>query len=295
MLKYTRDFFNGLVFGITQIIPGVSGGTVAIILGFYDDLLEAVSRFTRDTRRHLRLLLPLLLGVAVGFLAFAELIDRLLGRYSLPVMFLFIGLVVGIVPHIYRTAKDGTPWTARGICAVLCAAMIPIAASHIRGDAPVSAPADIIAAIGAPYIALLFAAGVLASAALILPGVSGSFVLLVMGIYPVATHALSSVRIWAGDLSNTALALDILKVLLPLALGIIIGGLATARLINRLLRKHRQGMFRIIFGLLLGSVYALFREPIVYRGGTGVPVVAAGCAMLLLGCAASYGLGRKRM
>jgi len=295
MPKFIRGFLNGLVFGVTQIIPGVSGGTVAVILGFYNELIEAVGHFSSDARRHARFLIPLLLGTAAGFLAFAELIDRLLARHSLPVMYLFIGLVAGVIPHIYKRARETKPWTVCSLSMVILAAAVPIAASFLRGDAPSAVPADVIAGIGAPYIALLFLAGVLASAALIIPGVSGSFVLLLMGIYPVATHTLSSIRVWAGGMSDMPLAMDVLKVLLPLGIGIVIGGLSTARLISRLLRIHRQTVYRLIFGLLLGSVAALFRDPMVYRSGAGGMTVAAGCAALVLGCASSYWLGKKRM
>jgi putative membrane protein len=110
MVKEIRDFLNGLAFGITEIVPGVSGGTVAIILGFYGELIETVNHFTEDYRKYLRFLFPFLLGMTVGILVFSSIINYLLTNHSFPTMLFFIGLIVGIVPIIYSKVKEPGRW-----------------------------------------------------------------------------------------------------------------------------------------------------------------------------------------
>jgi putative membrane protein len=131
--------------------------------------------------------------------------------------------------------------------------------------------------------------------ALVIPGVSGSFVLLLLGVYPLATHSISSIRFLLADITNTDLLWSIGKVLVPLGIGVIIGGLSMARLIEKLLKNYYRVTYLIILGLLLGSVYALFKEPIVFRSGISAIIILIGFATFLLGCIVSFSLGRKRL
>jgi len=106
MLKTIRNIFNGLAFGITETIPGVSGGTIAIILGFYFELIETINHFTEDIKKSLRFLLPLVVGMVAGILIFSSIINYLLLHYSFPTMLFFIGLITGIIPHIFSKVKN---------------------------------------------------------------------------------------------------------------------------------------------------------------------------------------------
>ena len=105
MLKAIRNFFNGLAFGITETIPGVSGGTIALILGFYFELIETINHFTENFKKRLQFLIPLIIGVVSGILLFSSLINFLLMYFSFPTMLFFIGLISGIIPHIYARAR----------------------------------------------------------------------------------------------------------------------------------------------------------------------------------------------
>jgi putative membrane protein len=141
----------------------------------------------------------------------------------------------------------------------------------------------------------IFFAGLLAAAALIIPGISGSFVLLLLGIYPLVIYSLSTIRLFLADVTNTPLLLDICKVMGPLALGIIIGGLSMARLIEKLLINYHRTVYSIILGLLAGSICVLFMDPIVYKSGISAIIIAIGVVMFALGCVLSFILGKKRL
>jgi putative membrane protein len=295
MLSELKTFFNGLAFGVTQIVPGVSGGTIAIMLGFYDKLLETVNHFTKDYRKHLKFLIPFLLGVVFGILLFSSIIDYFLTNYSLPTMLFFIGLIVGIIPLIYLKVKElGRKLGRNEILLIIIPALVLMFISNLKG-AQAAAPAEIIAGIGFPYMAFIFVSGVISAAALVTPGISGSFILLLFGVYHVVTYSLSAVRHLLADMTNISLMLDICKVMVPFAIGVVAGGLSMARLIETLLKKHHKKVYSIILGLLAGSVYALFKEPIVFQSGVSPVLIAASAATFLLGCAVSLYLGKKRL
>ena len=290
MRKLLRNFLNGLAFGITETVPGVSGGTIAVMLGFYHELIDAVSHFTKDVRKHLAFLIPLLLGAASGIVAFSSLIHYLLTNYSFPTMAFFIGLIVGIIPVIYKRVKTPGKWFAPMELLMVVAPMLLLTvSSHIKEPSAVN-PAEAIGEIGIPFMFFIVFAGILAAAALILPGVSGSFILLLLGIYPLVTYSLSSVRHLSANLLP-----DICKVLIPLGIGIVIGGLSMARLIGRLLKSHNKAVFLIILGLLIGSVYAFTREPILFQSGLPAGMTAIGVVTFLSGSVLSFIIGKKRL
>jgi putative membrane protein len=295
MIKKIRDFINGLAFGITQIVPGVSGGTIAIILGFYYELIEAVNHFTEDYRKYLRFILPFLLGTVIGIVTFSSIINYLLTNYSFPTMLFFIGLIVGIIPPIYFKVKDpARRFTFGEIALVALPALALLIISELKAVS-VTNPVEIINNIDIPYMFFIFFAGVIAAMALIMPGVSGSFVLLLLGIYPLITYSLSTIGNLLTDITNITLMLDICKVLVPLGIGVIIGGLSMARLIEKLLKDYYKITYLVILGLLIGSVYALFNEPIVFQSGVSAITIIISSVTFLLGFIISFYLGKKRL
>jgi len=348
MLKIIRGFFNGLAFGAIQTVPSISGGTIAIILGFYFDLIRAINRFREDRRKNLRFLIPLLLGTGAGILLFSSLMAHLLERHSLPAALFFMGLILGIAPHIYSKITEADPHPAaphpappeaegaaagepaaaaparerparrrpgaREILLILLPLALAPAMAALRGDAPAD-PAEIIAGITPPFMLFIFFAGMLAAAALVIPGVSGSFLLLMLGLYHVVIYSIRSIRVFLADAPSAELLLDILKVLGPLGLGIIAGGLSMLRLIERLLERHRRPVYSAILGLMLASALILAdpaflahaaacldaacarcaSPPLAYRSGVSAPALAAGAAAFCAGCASSFFLGKKRL
>ncbi|MCL2863788.1 MAG: DUF368 domain-containing protein [Methanimicrococcus sp.] len=295
MIKLIRDFLNGIAFGITETVPGVSGGTIAIVFGFYAELIETVNHFFEDYRKYLKFVIPFVIGAAAGLITFSSIINYLLTNFSFPTMVFFIGLVVGIIPHIYSKVKEPGRWfTAKETALIVLPMLALMLISHLK-PVTVTDPATVISGITLAYMIFLFFSGMIAAAALVMPGVSGSFVLLLIGIYHIATYSVSSIRHLVLDITNVSLMTDIGKVLVPLGLGIVVGGLLMTRLIEKLLQNHHKTTYSIILGLLIGSVYALFRDPIVYQSGLSVPLVGAGVVTFLLGCVISYHLGKKRL
>jgi putative membrane protein len=295
MFALIRNFLNGLAFGITETIPGVSGGTIAIVLGFYFDLIEAINHFTEDIRKYLKFAIPLILGLVTGLLLFSSLIHYLLTYYSFPTMLFFIGLIMGIIPIIFSKVKEpGINLKLSEIILIIIPFLVLLLISGLK-EASVVDPEEVINNIDFPFMLFIFFAGIVAAMALVIPGISGSFVLLLLGIYPVIIYSVSSIRLLFTDISNTTLLLNICKILIPLVIGIVIGGLFMVRLIEKLLQNYHKVVYSIILGLLLGSVCVLFREPMVYKSGISVIIVIIGLATLSLGCVFSFIMGKKRL
>ena len=105
MIKDIRNFINGAVYGTTLIIPGVSATILAIMLGFYDELIGTINHFSEDYRKNIRYMALFLLGVAVGAVAFSSVVLFLLSRFSLPTLLFFMGLLAGMIPLVFSKSK----------------------------------------------------------------------------------------------------------------------------------------------------------------------------------------------
>jgi len=292
-----KNFFNGLVFGVSLIIPGVSGGTLAIVLGFYDQLIEAVNHFTEDFRRYIKFLLPFGLGIVIGIVAFASLIQFLLSHYSFPAMMFFIGLIAGIVPSMYRKACEGMGLGDKhkfsDYLLVLTPIVLLIMMAHFSDSGAAVNPAETV--LDVPFMLFIFVVGIVAAASLLIPGLSGSFILLLAGVYHLATYAVSSMRLLLTDITNVDLILDITRVLGPLGIGVIIGIFATARLIEKLIAHRAKAVFLVVMGLMAGSVYVLLADPILFYSGVNTLIVLIGLFSCAMGAALSYALGKKKI
>jgi len=294
MLKTIRNLLNGLAFGITETVPGVSGGTIAIILGFYDELIGSINNLRKDTKKSLKALLPMLIGVIIGVVVFSSIMTYLLSNHALPTMTFFIGLIAGIIPIIFSKVREPDKGLKSGELALMGLPILLLIVLSGLDAGPLQEPAQIIAQIDVPYMLFILAAGVIAACALVIPGISGSFVLLLIGIYPLAVYSVSSVReFFAGP--SGALFFDILKVLGPLAIGVVIGGLLMCRIIEGLLKRHYNTMYSVILGLLIGSIYFLLRRQFMALGDIQVQTIVVAAITCAAGCLISFNLGKKRL
>ena len=293
MNKAIRNFVNGIAFGITETVPGVSGGTIAVILGFFDELIHSINNFRKDVKKSLKFLIPLALGLVSGLLVLGSIIHYLLINFSLPTMAFFIGLIVGIIPVIYSNIKGpGKMPDLKGVLLILAPVVVLVVTASIKNIFVTESVADI-SQVTFPQMVFIFFSGIIAAAALVIPGVSGSFILLLTGVYPLFIESIASVRLIIFDLSNTSLLMDTLKVLAPLAVGIIIGGLLMVRFVESLLKNHYRIIYSVILGLLVGSVYVLLREPLTFQSGISTVSILIGVATFLAGLVFSFFSGKK--
>ncbi len=252
MLQWFLDILRGAVIGVSNIIPGVSGGTMAVSMGIYDRVIYAVNNLFKQFKKNFKDLLPIIIGVLVGLFAFAALIGALLGTDSkeipgtrLPTIFAFIGLILGGLPAIYERVnmkKAGIPGIVLFLVFLALVAVLPLL-NHSEDQ-------TLDHSIGT--ILLMIPLGAIASSTMAIPGVSGSMIMMILGYYNPVINTMNDLT-HNGDWSS-------LVILLPYAIGLILGIVSIAKLMNFMLKKYAALTFCAIFGLVIGSPVALLMQ-----------------------------------
>ncbi|ALS79846.1 DUF368 domain-containing protein [Planococcus sp. ANT_H30] len=235
-----KNIYRGILMGISDLIPGVSGGTIAFILGIYDRLLESISGFfSRDWKKYLGFLVPLGIGIVITLLVFSRVIEYVLEHYYEATQFFFMGLIIGVIPYIMKQAEVKKNFTARHLI-VLGVIGTALAVTAFIPTEENLAP---ITSLTLPVFFLLFFSGWLASMAMLLPGISGSFILLLLGVYSTAINALSTLNI---------------PIALAIGAGVIVGFIVSSKAIQYLLAHFTYVTYAAIIGLILGSLFVVF-------------------------------------
>lgn len=234
-----RNLYRGFFIGISDLIPGVSGGTIAFILGIYDELLASISGFfSRDWKKHIGFLLPLAVGMGLTLLLFSRVIEYLLKNYHAQTQFFFLGLVIGVLPFIAKQANVKTNFKIGHFLLILvvAGALASLAFISPQDNTPITS-------LTASNAIGLFLAGWAGSMAMLLPGISGSFILLLLGVYSTAIGALSNLN---------------LPIIAVIGAGVIVGFIISSKVISYLLTHFRYATFAVIIGLIIGSVFVMY-------------------------------------
>ncbi|MFS0675033.1 DUF368 domain-containing protein [Ornithinibacillus sp. 179-J 7C1 HS] len=234
-----KNIYRGLLMGASDVIPGVSGGTIAVLLGIYDRLIASINGLmTKDWKKHLGFLIPLGVGVACAVLLLSRVIEWLFEHYPGPTQFFFLGLIIGIIPYLFHQAEVRTKFKANHYILLVIGALVVGSMLFLHENEGV-----IIEEMTFSTYVLLFFSGFIASAAMILPGISGSFILLVIGVYATVISAISNLQI------------DVIAVV---GIGIVLGIITMSKVINYFLVNYRSATFALIIGLVIGSVFVVF-------------------------------------
>lgn len=252
---------TGFLIGIGSIAPGISGGAIAVVFGLYSKITDAIAHFYRHFWQKMKFLIPLGIGGILGILLFGRVIGFLFDNYNMQIRCLFIGLMVGTLPSVFRTAnKQGFKgWYLLPM--LLAAGMTALFAfldtlSYTGGDTGLTWP-------------LLFISGAVVGFGMIVPGVSSSFILMACGLYEPLLRIFNQ--------------MDIVK-LIPVGIGFGLFILLFAKLVDWLYRKAYGFVSYIVAGLLIGSIFPVI-PPLQMD-------VTSSLALLLavLGCLLSWGL-----
>ncbi|MBB5172295.1 DUF368 domain-containing protein [Texcoconibacillus texcoconensis] len=235
-----KNIYRGFMMGTSDLIPGVSGGTIAMVLGIYQRLIAAINGlFSKEWKKHVTFLIPLGFGVALALVSISNVMDWLLSYYPQPTYFFFLGLIIGIIPFLLKTIDYRRTFSSRHYLLLIIAATL-ISLTMFIDDNQMARSTDSL--VTADYIRLFFS-GWVASSAMILPGVSGSFVFLLFGTYELIIASLSSFQ---------------LEVLVIVAAGIGIGVLVTSKIIHFLLARFTTATYATMTGFIIGSIFVIF-------------------------------------
>lgn len=239
-------FLKGICMGSADIIPGVSGGTIAFITGIYDDLLDAIRSFNKNffknfftfnwkqalAESHIRFLVVLLLGIGIAIITFAQIIHHLLLEYPVQTAGFFFGLILA---SVFAVGKNVPKWTP---VVWICFVAGLIIATWIVNLIPVQTPES---------LWFIFICGVIAICAMILPGISGAFLLLVLGKYIYITATLKN----PFNLHN-------IVIIIVFALGCIIGIMLFSRVLGYFLKNFRTQTLGLLTGLVLSAIQKIW-------------------------------------
>jgi len=283
-MKFLFDILRGAAIGIANIIPGVSGGTLAVSMGIYDKIISSVTGLFRHFKKSVTTLLPYGIGMVVGLLGLSFIIEFLFARYPLPTVLLFIGLILGGVPALWQRIK-GRKIGAVGILLFLLFFILLVLLPFIAGEERTG----LVLTPDAVTIIKLFFVGVIASATMVIPGVSGSMILMSLGFYaPILSSITAFVRA-ALDL-NISAALAECALLVPFGLGVLVGIFAIAKLIEFLLARFETYTYCAVLGLVAASpisIFTAFKMP-----APSVLILIISPIALAAGFAAAYFLGK---
>lgn len=240
-------FIKGFILGVANVIPGVSGGTLAVSLGLYERVLECVTTLFKKFKENLTFIMPIALGIVVAILSTSKLVTYALTNFKAQTIFLFVGLIFGGISLIMKKVKGQKSFF--NIC-VLCIVFIFVLGLNFVKTDTFSISFTNMKIIDYVLLALV---GFIASSAMVIPGISGSFVLMVFGYYEMIMATISHLTTF----KNIGQDLIILTVF---GIGVLLGILFMAKLITKLIEKNEVRTYFAIMGFVLSSIVVLLIE-----------------------------------
>lgn len=251
--EYLKFFLCGIVFGIANVIPGVSGGTMLVVFGIFDRLCESISGI-KKIFGNIGFLIAFALGAGGGILLSAKVLGSLFEDFPIQTNMFFIGLILGGVPLLYKFG------TSEKKVKPLCAVPFVIAMAAVIGLTVLDnlnvidiAPTAVEGFDVVTSLKLVVCAAV-AAVTMIIPGISGSFVMMLLGVYQTVITAIDELNFY---------------VLIPFAIGAVIGIILGSKLITLLIKKNKLMVYSALMGLVIGSVYAILPDGFGFNLQTG--------------------------
>ncbi|HCY1171986.1 TPA: DUF368 domain-containing protein [Staphylococcus aureus] len=241
------NILKGFAMGTSDLVPGVSGGTIALLLGIYNQFIASISGiFSRRFWPSFTFLIPIIIGMLLAMGSLSNLFNFLLSQHHIPTMFFFGGLIIGIVPYLLKISNYKTSFTTKHYMMVIAGITILIVITLMNnGDKHAGETLTLSTGLIIKY----FIAGMCASSAMLLPGISGSFMLLVFGVYGTVMLAISEV---------VKLNFAGLPILLAVGFGVLAGFIISSKIIQYFLTHHKLMTFALIIGFVVGSLFAVF-------------------------------------
>ena len=242
-IGHLRVFFCGILMGIADAIPGISGGTIALLLGIYEELIGSISNFNINLFKNLKkkgikycwnkingnFLLSLISGVLLSLVSFVKIFSILIQKYPLFIWSFFLGLILATLFVIKRNIKK---WNIVNFILIFICSFLTILLSIIKPSIGEN--------INLFYILIC---GIIASSAMILPGISGSLILVILGVYTLIINALNNFEY---------------NIILVFLIGCLIGIINFSKIIKWLFQNYRDYTFSIMLGLVIGSIYTVW-------------------------------------
>ena len=249
------NFIRGFCMALADSVPGVSGGTVAFLLGFYDKFIGSLDALVagsmQEKKEAIIFLIKIMVGWVVGFLMAVSILASIFDAQIYKISSLFMGFILFAIPIVVKEEKANMKFNASSIIAGIIGIAIVALITYFNPIAGQGSTVDL-SSLNISLILYVFVAAMFAISAMVLPGISGSTLLLIFGLYVPIISAVKAV---------ISFNLDYLPILIVIALGILAGIVSVVRVIKWALDKHRSIMIFLIIGMMIGSFYAIIMGP----------------------------------
>lgn len=272
-----KSVLKGIVIGIANIVPGVSGGTMMVSMGIYDKLIHCITHLFSEFKKSVKFLFPIAVGMLIAIVGSSFVLKELFARIPIQTNLLFVGLILGGLPAIQKKVKGERVKIGHIIAAIVFFALV--AGMAAMGE---TEGAAVNLSFSVTNVLILFAVGVITSATMVIPGVSGSMVLMLMGYY-------EPILVTITDFVTALVHLDMngilagCGILIPFGIGVVAGIFGIAKLVEIVFEKFPLYAYWAIIGLILASPVAIllmnlavFSQITVLSLVTGVVALAAG-------------------
>jgi len=280
--------FKGFLMGIANVIPGVSGGTIAIILGIYEQFISSISNLVKNLKENIKFLLPILIGMVLSILILSSVIEYSYDNFPLPTMMFFVGLVLGGIPMLMKNVinkKECKQVSSYVIATLAFALVLFMACSDLIFNTTTEVSFVNMAVFD--YV-ILFIVGVVAAATMVIPGISGSLVLMLLGYYYPVISTISNLLTF-DNLVGDMLVLGVFGI------GVLVGIVLISKLLEMLFKKYNTKTYFGVLGFIFASVLAI---PIstcleVETLTMSMSHIISSLILLAAGATVSYKLGEK--
>lgn len=246
-----KNILKGIVVGLANVIPGVSGGTMMVSMGIYDKLIHCITHLFSEFKKSFKFLLPIFIGIGIAVVVVPFGIEYLFQKFPLQTNLAFIGLILGGLPAVWGKVKGSSIKVGHIIAGLLFFALVAgLAAMGETEGKSADLSLDFIS------IIKLFGVGIVASATMVIPGVSGSMMLLLIGYYHPILETITNFisAVFAFDMDGILQGIGILA---PFGVGVVLGIFAIAKLIEIIFQKFPLYAYWAIIGLIISSPVAI--------------------------------------
>lgn len=237
-MTFILDIIKGIFIGAGAILPGISSGVLCVVFGIYDKLLDSVLNFFKDINKNFRFLFPILLGGFIGVIIFSKILQYLLYKYPLQTKSIFIGLILAGVILLFKQTNKKEKLQIKNLSYLIVSLIMGIAMVYIENKIGIKS-------IQNASFSYLVLSGFLMSIGIVVPGVSNTIILMLLGVYSLYLSSVSSLY---------------LPILIPMGIGVLCGSLIFMKIIKYLLDKFYIKTMFLIIGFTLGSILVLLPE-----------------------------------
>jgi len=284
---------KGIFMGVANIVPGLSGGTIAVSLGIYDDIIRSIATLKSEMKKSLRFFIPLIIGLLLGVALFSRMITYLFDFYPLATAATFTGLILGGFPILWKEFRSSLYLQKKKINyshGFVFLAMFVLVAW--MGVAEVSGTSTHELSLELPTLFGLFFIGIIASASMVIPGISGSLVMLILGWYQAFLAMINGFidALRAVDI-NEILTFGIYCAFF--GIGMLVGIAVISKLIDQMFRHFPSYTYAGIFGLVLASPIAIFSSLTLTASSFSIFTILMSVLLAIVGFGLTYLLGNK--